>query len=37
MKSLELQSCYAQSLGIATPRRVTDVVFDRELKVVTVF
>ena len=37
MKSLDLKSFYAQSLGIATPWKVTDVVFDGEQKVVTVF
>jgi hypothetical protein len=37
MKSLDLKSFYAQSLGIATPWKVTDVVFDGEHKVVTVF
>jgi len=37
MKSLHLKSFHAQSLGIATPWKVTDVVFDGEHKVVTVF
>jgi transposase len=37
MKSLDLKSFYAQSLGIAEPWKVTDVVFDGDHKVVTVF
>ena len=37
MKSLDLKSFYAQSLGISAPWRVTDVVFDGDHKVVTVF
>lgn len=37
MKSLDLKSFYAQSLGISAPWRVTNVVFDGDHKVVTVF
>jgi len=37
MKSLELKSCHAQSLGMATPCKITDLIFDGERKVVTVF
>lgn len=37
MKSLDLKSFYAQSLGISSPWKVTDVIFDGEHRVVTVF
>ncbi len=37
MKSLDLKSFYAQSLCIPAPWNVTDVVFDGEHKVVTIF
>ena len=37
MKSLDLKSFYAQSLGISSPWKVTDVIFDGEHRIVTVF
>jgi transposase len=37
MKSLDPKLFYVQSLGMATPWKVTDVIFDGEHKVVTVF